>query len=76
MQHVGDLQGLLSGVDSHCMNRRCNVSTLNPNPKTYSHFNSQNVVELLDDLFQRAAEAPGESPEMNFIKKHAGSMKV
>ena len=36
----------------------------------------QNVVELLDDLFQRAAAAPGESPEMNFIKKHSGSMKV
>ena len=36
----------------------------------------QNVVELLDDLFQRAAEAPGEAPDMNFIMKHAGSMKV
>lgn len=36
----------------------------------------QNVVELLDDLFQRAAAGPGESPEMNFIKKHSGSMKV
>ena len=36
----------------------------------------QNVVELLDDLFQRAAAAEGEPPEMNFIKKHAGVMKA
>ncbi len=27
----------------------------------------QNVVELLDDLFKRAAEAP-DSPDMNFIR--------
>ncbi|GAX76816.1 hypothetical protein CEUSTIGMA_g4262.t1 [Chlamydomonas eustigma] len=36
----------------------------------------QNVVELLDDLFQRAATAPGEPIEMNYIKKHTGSMKA
>ena len=33
-----------------------------------------NVVGLLDDLFQRAAQAEGEDPEMNFIKKHAMDM--
>jgi len=33
----------------------------------------QNVVELLDDLFQRAAEAD-EPEEMNFIRKHAQEM--
>ena len=34
----------------------------------------QNVVELLDDLFQRAAAAD-EPIELNFIKKHSTSMK-
>ncbi|KAL0032609.1 hypothetical protein WJX77_010520 [Trebouxia sp. C0004] len=33
----------------------------------------QNVVELLDDLFKRAAQAP-ESPDMNFIRKHSSAM--
>ncbi len=36
----------------------------------------QNVVELLDDLFQRAASAEGEPSEMNFIKKHSASMRA
>jgi hypothetical protein len=35
----------------------------------------QNVVELLDDLFQRAAAAEGEDPERNYVKKHALEMK-
>ncbi|KAL4458671.1 hypothetical protein ABPG75_013536 [Micractinium tetrahymenae] len=35
----------------------------------------QNVVELLDDCFQRAAEAD-EPPEQNFIRKHALAMKA
>lgn len=35
----------------------------------------QNVVELLDDCFQRAAEA-AEPPEQNFIRKHALAMKA
>mmetsp|Transcript_27930 Transcript_27930/g.78984 ORF Transcript_27930/g.78984 Transcript_27930/m.78984 type:complete len:1563 (-) Transcript_27930:449-5137(-) len=34
----------------------------------------QNVVELLDDLFQRAAEAD-EPPEQNFIRKHSLEMQ-
>ena len=34
-----------------------------------------NVVALLDDLFQRAADAPEESAEQNFIKKHATEMR-
>ncbi|KAK9800208.1 hypothetical protein WJX73_009512, partial [Symbiochloris irregularis] len=34
----------------------------------------QNVVELLDDLFQRAAMAD-EPPELNFVRKHASSME-
>ncbi|QDZ18489.1 subunit H of magnesium-chelatase [Chloropicon primus] len=34
----------------------------------------QNVVNLLDDLFTRAAEAE-EPPEMNFIRKHAEEMR-
>lgn len=34
----------------------------------------QNVLDLLDDLFQRAADAD-EPLEMNFIKKHAQSME-
>lgn len=34
----------------------------------------QNVVELLDDMFKRAAEAD-EPVEMNFIKKHAMEMQ-
>lgn len=34
----------------------------------------QNVLDLLDDLFKRAAEAD-EPLEMNFIKKHAQAMK-
>lgn len=33
----------------------------------------QNVVELLDDMFQRAAEAD-EPVERNFVKKHCGEM--
>lgn len=33
----------------------------------------QNVVELLDDLFVRAAAAE-EPPELNFIRKHSGAM--
>ncbi|WP_422614608.1 magnesium chelatase subunit H [Aetokthonos hydrillicola] len=33
-----------------------------------------NIIELLDDLFQRAADAD-ESPEENFIRKHALSLK-
>ncbi|KAL4859226.1 Acyl-coenzyme A oxidase [Chlorella vulgaris] len=35
----------------------------------------QNVVELLDDCFQRAADAD-EPPELNFIRKHALAMKA
>lgn len=34
----------------------------------------QNVVELLDDLFQRAAAAE-EPLEMNYVRKHAGAME-
>ncbi|MEM7581420.1 MAG: cobaltochelatase subunit CobN, partial [Cyanobacteria bacterium P01_A01_bin.80] len=33
-----------------------------------------NIIELLDDLFQRAADAP-ESSEENFIRKHALQLK-
>jgi len=33
-----------------------------------------NIVDLLDDMFERAASAPNEPPEMNFIKKHAGEL--
>jgi len=32
-----------------------------------------NVVDLLDDMFERAAQAD-ESLEMNFIKKHADEL--
>jgi hypothetical protein len=35
----------------------------------------QNVVELLDDLFARAAAAD-EPPELNFIRKHATAMSA
>ena len=35
----------------------------------------QNVVELLDDVFQRAADAEEEGVDMNFILKHAEEMK-
>lgn len=35
---------------------------------------AQNVVELLDDLFQRAAAAD-EPPELNFIRQHALKMQ-
>ncbi|EFN54112.1 hypothetical protein CHLNCDRAFT_25038 [Chlorella variabilis] len=35
----------------------------------------QNVVELLDDCFQRAADAD-EPPELNFVRKHALAMKA
>jgi cobalamin biosynthesis Mg chelatase CobN len=35
----------------------------------------QNVVELLDDLFQRAAAAD-EPPELNYVRKHAGAMEA
>lgn len=35
----------------------------------------QNVVELLDDLFKRAADAK-EPPEQNYIKKHALAMQA
>lgn len=34
-----------------------------------------NIVDLLDDMFERAASAEGEPEEMNFIKKHASSLK-
>ena len=34
-----------------------------------------NVVELLDDLFRRAAAAD-EPPEMNFVRKHALELQV
>ncbi len=34
-----------------------------------------NIIELLDDLFQRAAEAD-EPPEQNFIRKHALALKA
>ncbi|KAM3573605.1 hypothetical protein VYU27_004396 [Nannochloropsis oceanica] len=35
-----------------------------------------NVVDLLDDLFERAAEAEGESEEENYIKKHARKLQA
>lgn len=35
-----------------------------------------NVVALLDDLFERAATAEGEPPEMNFVRKHAEAMRA
>ena len=34
-----------------------------------------NVVDLLDDMFERAAQAD-EPTEMNFIKKHAEELKA
>ena len=34
----------------------------------------QNVVELLDDCFQRAAAATEEPPELNFPRKHSAAM--
>ena len=34
----------------------------------------ENVVLLLDDLFVRAAQAPDESPDQNYIKRHAGTV--
>jgi len=33
-----------------------------------------NIVDLLDDMFERAAAAD-ESPEMNYIRKHALELK-
>jgi magnesium chelatase subunit H len=33
-----------------------------------------NVVDLLDDMFERASSAPDEPHEMNFIKKHAAEL--
>ena len=30
-----------------------------------------NIVDLLDDMFERAAQADDEPSDMNFIKKHA-----
>jgi magnesium chelatase subunit H len=35
-----------------------------------------NVVDLLDDLFARAAAAPGEPPSSNYIKKHAAEIQA
>lgn len=35
-----------------------------------------NVVDLLDDMFERAATAENEPEEMNFIKKHAEELKA
>ena len=37
--------------------------------------NMQNVVELLDDLFQRAAAAD-EPDEQNYVRKHARSLSA
>jgi len=34
-----------------------------------------NIVDLLDDMFERAARAEGESIEQNYIKKHAQALK-
>ena len=34
-----------------------------------------NIVDLLDDMFERAAIAENESEDMNFIKKHASQLK-
>jgi magnesium chelatase subunit H len=34
----------------------------------------QNVVELLDDMFQKAATAANEPTDLNFVKKHAQNM--
>ncbi len=36
----------------------------------------QNVVELLDDLFERAANAEGEADEQNYIAKHSRAMRA
>lgn len=36
----------------------------------------QNVVELLDDLFERAANAQGETDEQNYIAKHSRAMRA
>ena len=41
----------------------------------YQCFRLQNVVELLDDLFQRAAAAP-EPPDRNYVRKHALAMQA
>ena len=35
-----------------------------------------NVVDLLDDMFERAAVADDESPDMNYIKKHAMELEA
>ena len=34
-----------------------------------------NIVDLLDDMFERAAVADDEPDDMNFIKKHASELK-
>jgi len=35
-----------------------------------------NVVDLLDDMFERAAASYDESPDMNYVKKHALDLKA
>jgi len=47
---------------------------LHPTPTPQPPQNPQNVVELLDDLFARAAAA-NEAPDRNYIRKHALSMQ-
>ncbi len=44
-------------------------------PNSPLAFPAQNVVELLDDLFRRAAEAD-EPPELNYVRKHALGMQA
>ena len=35
-----------------------------------------NLLDLLDDLFEKASTAEGESIEMNFVKKHTEEFKA
>jgi magnesium chelatase subunit H len=57
----------------------CAAAAHGPPPLTPTHTGAspppQNVVELLDDLFARAAAAD-EDPERNYIRKHALSMQA
>ena len=55
------------------LDARTRTPPLTPHTLHTPHCSHSQVVELLDDLFQRAASAD-EPPEMNYVRKHSAVM--
>ena len=68
------VQSILPVTQATCLRPTSRLQDVLCNMSGIFRDSFQNVVDLLDDLFVRAASAD-EPAEQNYIRKHAGSMQ-